>query len=89
MIIRKTAFFLTLDEAKAFETDLRANGHRDIVVVLAKNQEDCAKYGAALARVQGAHVNWTENGHALQAEHERRYDGYIVQGRHPTKAGDP
>lgn len=57
---RKTKFFLTLPEAQAFEAEMRAAGCKDIVVVLKKNAEDCARFGHALARVEGANVNWTE-----------------------------
>lgn len=61
--LRKTRFFLDPEEAHSFAENLRNTTLTggDVVVVLAKNKEDCARGVTALARIEGAHVNWTES----------------------------
>lgn len=56
---RCSCFFPDPADAYRFEAALRADGHRDVVLVLKKNAEDAARMGSALARVEGAHVHWT------------------------------
>lgn len=57
---RKSKFFLDPEHARAFADELRANGIKDVVVVLKKNAEDCCRMATALARVEGANVHWSE-----------------------------
>ncbi|MBY5849808.1 hypothetical protein HFN51_04450 [Rhizobium leguminosarum] len=59
MIIRESKFFDEYEDAQDYATQLRERGHKDVVVVLKKNREDLCRMASALARTEGAWVNWT------------------------------
>jgi hypothetical protein len=58
---RQRKLFDDFEDAQSFAAQLREQGHKEVVVVLKKNAEDLCRMASALARTEGAWVNWTWN----------------------------
>jgi hypothetical protein len=57
---RFTWDFLTLAAAEQFAADKRADGCKDVVVIIIRNAEDLCRDEFFKSRVNGAKVVWTE-----------------------------